>query len=84
MIPDADIATKEWLMLLDSEESKEINEVKLILRGLLGTFNSNAASKQKFMNLMKLLEAQLSKMDETTMQSLASNVSMRDKVILQF
>ncbi|XP_048525324.1 probable helicase with zinc finger domain [Dendroctonus ponderosae] len=71
---DADRATKEWLTLLDSEESREINEVKLILRGLLGTFNSNAASKQKFMNLMKLLEAQLSKMDEAAMQSFANNV----------
>ncbi|XP_060520243.1 probable helicase with zinc finger domain isoform X2 [Cylas formicarius] len=56
---DAEVAVKEWLSLLPQDDTEENKETQLILQGLLQTFDFGVGSKQKFTNLMKLLEARL-------------------------
>lgn len=52
------MATREWLIFL--QESDVNREIKPLLESLLGNFISCTNSKQKALNLLKILDANFS------------------------
>lgn len=58
MFSEADMAAREWLIFL--QESDLNRENKPLLESLLGNFISCTHSKQKALNLLKILDANFS------------------------
>ncbi|XP_056643763.1 probable helicase with zinc finger domain [Diorhabda sublineata] len=61
---EADIAAKDWLMLI--QESDVNKEIKAVLEALLGNFINCSNSKQKTINLLKILDANFTNGFNTT------------------